>query len=181
MTDATITRIATQAPGSVLLYNVFQNAGRSWLTGSEVVWQQSVSGRVSLSANATVYRNTVGAFTVVNQYPVPVTYSATRQQLVSGNLKLNTAIRFSANMDARVSSVYLAPDLLPQGRIDSRFSLDAGFRRSVQGGRGEIVANATDLLNTMQIRRTIRGTDFRLVSTDYLETQVVRVGYTWKF
>ncbi len=181
MTDATITRIATQAPGSVLLYNVFQNAGRSWLTGSELVWQQSVSGRVTLSANATVYRNTVGAFTVVNQYPVPVTYSASRQQLVSGNLKLNTAIRFSATMDARVSSVYLAPDLLPQGRIDRRFSLDAGFRRSVQGGSGEIVANATDLLNTMQIRRTIRGTDFRLVSTDYLETQVVRVGYTWKF
>jgi hypothetical protein len=48
-------------------------------------------------------------------------------------------------------------------------------------GKGEIVVNATDLLNTMQLRRTIHGTDFRFVSTDYLETQVVRVGYTWKF
>jgi hypothetical protein len=51
----------------------------------------------------------------------------------------------------------------------------------VRQGRGEIVVNATDLLNTMQLRRTIRGTDFRMVSTDYLETQVVRVGYNWKF
>ena len=41
--------------------------------------------------------------------------------------------------------------------------------------------NATDLLNTMQLRRTIRGSDFHVVSTDYLETQVVRVGYNWKF
>jgi hypothetical protein len=51
----------------------------------------------------------------------------------------------------------------------------------VQQGRGEIVVNATDLLNTMQAERTLRGTNFRMVSTDYLETQVVRVGYNWKF
>ena len=48
-------------------------------------------------------------------------------------------------------------------------------------GKGEIVVNATDLLNTMQVRRTIRGTDFTFVSTDYLETQVIRAGYNWKF
>ena len=78
-------------------------------------------------------------------------------------------------------SVFLDLGVLPHGRIESRYSLDGGMRRSVRRGRGEIVANATDLLNTMQLRRTIRGTDFRLVSTDYLETQVVRVGYTWKF
>jgi outer membrane receptor protein involved in Fe transport len=179
--DATITRIATQAPGSTLLYNVFQNAGRSWNTGSELVWQQTVSKTVSLSSNANVYRNTVGAFTVVNRYPVPVTYSADRQRLVSGNLKVNAAIRLPHDWDTRVSSVYLAPDLLPQGRVGSRYSLDLGVRKSIRNGKGEVVANATDLLSTMQTRRTIRGTDFRFVSTDYSETQVIRVGYSWKF
>jgi len=179
--DATITRIATQAPGSVLLYNVFQNAGRSWNTGSEFVWQQTFTKRFSLNTNATIYRNTFGAFTVVNQYPVPVTYSADRQRLVSGNVKLNATIRMPHNWDTRVSSVYLAPDLLPQGRIESRYSLDVGARKAVQNGRGEIAVNATDLLNTMQLRRTINGATFNLVSTDYLETQVVRVGYSWKY
>ena len=101
--------------------------------------------------------------------------------LVSGNAKLNAAIRLPGEWESRVSSAWLAPDLLPQGRIGSRFSLDAGVRKSVQQGRGEVSANAADLLNTMQLRRTIRGTDFRMVSTDYLETQVIRVGYTWKF
>jgi outer membrane receptor protein involved in Fe transport len=179
--DATITRIATQAPGSPLLYNVFQNAGRSRITGSELVWQQTVSPAVSLSANANLYRTTIGAFTVVNRYPVPVTYSAERTSLTSGSFKVNANIRLPGAWETRLSSIYLAPDLFPQGRIGSRYSLDVGVRKSVQGGRGELVANATDLLNTMQIRRTINGTDFRLESTDYLETQVVRVGYTWKF
>ena len=179
--DGTITRIATQVPGSVLLYNVFQNAGRSASTGSELVWQQTLSSSFSLSGNASVYRRSFDAFSVVNQYPVPVRYTSARQQLTSGNVKLNVTATVPFGWQAQVSNVYLAPDLLPQGRIESRYSLDIGLKKSIQQGRGEIVANATDLLNTMQVRRTIRGTDFSLVSTDYLETQVIRVGYNWKF
>ncbi len=179
--DGTITRIATQVPGSVLLYNVFQNGGRSWSTGAELVWQRTVSPALSLNANANVYRRAIAAFTVVNQYPVPVPYSAARQELTSGNVKLNAVVRLPREWQTQLSMVYFAPDLLPQGRIGSRYGVDVGMKKSVQQGRGEIVVNATDLLNTMQAERTIRGTDFRLVSTDYLETQVVRVGYSWKF
>lgn len=179
--DATITRIATRAPGSPILYNVFQNAGRSWITGSELVWQQTVSRTVSLSTNANVYRTTIGAFSVLNRYPVPVTYRADKESLVSGTFKVNANLMLPGRIDARVSSIYLAPDLFPQGRVGARYALDVGLRRSVQQGRGEIVLNATDLLNTNQLRRTLRGTDFRYVSTDFLETQVVRLGYTRKF
>lgn len=178
--DGTITRIATQVPGSVLLYNVFQNGGRSRSTGSEVVWQQTASSKLSLTANASVYRRTVDAFTVLNRYPRPTTYSAARQALTSGNVKLDVGLGLPHEWQLQLSNVYLAPDLLPQGRIGSRFSLDAGMKKSVSRGRGEIVVNATDLLNTNHARRTIRGTDFTLESTDYLETQVIRVGYSWK-
>lgn len=85
------------------------------------------------------------------------------------------------NWEAQISSIWLAPDLIPQGRIGSRYSLDLGVKKIVQKGRGELVLNATDLLNTMQIRKSIQGTGFRLESTDYYETQVLRVGYNWKF
>lgn len=180
MVDGTITRIATQDTGSVLLYNVFQNAGRSRSTGSELVWQQTVSSKLSLTGNANAYRRTVDAFTVVNQYPTPVTYSAARQQLTSGNAKLSAVIKL-LGWQTQVSNVYLAPDLLPQGRLGSRFGLDVGMKKSVKQGKGEIVVNATDLLNTMETQQTIRGTDFTFVSTNYHETQVIRVGYNWKF
>ncbi len=179
--DGTITRIVTQVPGSVLLYNVFQNAGRSWNTGAEFVWQQTVSKRLSLSVNANVYRSTFAAFSVVNQYPVPTTYTAEKQQLTSGNFKLNATVKLPGNWETQISSVYLAPDLLPQGRIGSRYALDMGLKKSIQRGKGELVLNVTDLLNTMQIRKTIQGMDFRLESTDYYETQVLRAGYNRKF
>ena len=179
--DGTITRIATQAPGSVLLYNVFQNGGRSASTGSEIVFQQTISPRLTLGANANAYRRTIDAFSVVNQYPVPVRYSADREQITSGSVKLNAITRLPFNWQTQASGVYLAPDLLPQGRVEGRFSLDVGMKKGVQRGRGEIVVNGTDLLNTNRAQRTIRGTDFRLVSTDYFETQVIRVGYNLKF
>jgi len=179
--DGTITRIVTQVPGSVLLYNVFQNGGRSWSTGSEISWLQTVSPRLSLGVNANVFRRTVAAFDGVNRYPVPTPYAVPRQELTSGNAKVNGVLRLPHDWQTQVSGVYLAPDLLPQGRIGSRFSLDVGTRKSVQRGKGEIVVNATDVLNTNQAERTIRGTNFTLVSTDYLETQVVRMGYSRKF
>ncbi len=37
------------------------------------------------------------------------------------------------------------------------------------------------MLNTMIIKKEIQGNGFSYVSTDYLETQVVRVGYNFKF
>ena len=165
----------------MLLYNVFQNGGRRRGRRSEGVWQAAHSPRLSLGASASAYRRAIDAFSVVNQYPVPVRYSAPREWLTSGNVKANAVIMLPRDWQTQLSNVYLAPDLLPQGRIGGRFSLDVGVKKGVQRGRGEIVVNGTDLLNTNQARRTIRGTGFTVVSTDYLETQVVRAGYHRKF
>lgn len=177
--DGTITRIATQVPGSPILYNVFQNAGRSWSSGAEVVWQQAVTPTLQLGANASVFRRTVDAFSVVNLYPQPVTFSAPREALTSGTVKTTLSVSLPAAWQLQVAGVYLAPDLFPQGRLGSRSAVDLGLKRTLR--RGELVVNATDVFNTNQARRTVRGTDFEIVSKDYLETQVVRVGYMFAF
>lgn len=54
----------------------------------------------------------------------------------------------------------IVPEHMPP-RTGSRHSLvDAGAKKSVRKGKGKITINGTDLLNTMQVKRTIRGTDF---------------------
>ena len=77
--------------------------------------------------------------------------------------------------------VYLAPDIIPQGKIDSRFSTDLGVKKMVQKGKGEVFLNATDIFNTLVIKKEIQGEGFRYTSRDYYETQVVRFGYSYKF
>ena len=179
--DGTITRISTTVPGSTLIYAIFQNAGKSYNTGLEVILNQKISNVYSFNINGNIYRNQINAFTVQNLYPEPNTFSAAQQSAISGNLKLNNTFKFSDGWDAQFTAVYLAPDIIPQGKILSRFSIDAGIKKSVQSGKGKLFFNATDLLNTMVIKRKINGTGFHYTSDDYYETQVIRLGYSYKF
>lgn len=179
--DGTITRISSIVPGSTLIYALFQNAGKSYNTGLEAIWDQEVSDSYSFSINGNVYRNQINAFTVQNLYPEPNTFSADKQVMVSGNIKLNNVFRFSKGLDAQLTAVYLAPDIIPQGKIGYRFTIDMGMKKAIQQGRGELFFNASDLFNTMMIRRDIQGDGFKYISTDYYETQVVRLGYGYKF
>lgn len=180
-TDGTITRISTTAPGSPIIYAVFQNAGRSYNTGLEVSISWNVVKWYSFNINANAYYNQIDAFTVENLYPAPTTFSAAQQQLFSGNIKLNNLFHLPKGCDIQLTAIYLAPDIIPQGKIDQRFSLDLGVKKTIQKGLGELFLNATDILNTLVIRKEVQGNGFRYTSSDYYETQVVRVGYSYKF
>lgn len=181
MAKGTITRIASTIPGSTLIYSIMQNAGKSYATGLELLWSQEVAKWFSFNLNLNGYQNRINAFSVVNKYPQVNTFSAPEESLWSGNIKWNGLFHLPNQVDLQVTSIYLAPDLIPQGRIGQRFSLDAGLKKMMQNGKRELYINATDLLNTMQIKKTIRGANFGYVSTDYYETQVIRVGYNYKF
>lgn len=179
--DGTITRISSTVANNTLIYAIFQNAGKSYNTGVEVVLNQEVSQKYSFNINVNGYHNQIDAFSVVNQYPSTNTFSAAQQEIFSGNIKFNNLIHFSKGVDVQVTAIYLAPDIIPQGKITERFSIDAGIKKAVQKGKGEFFLNATDILNTLIIKKNILGQGFKYTSTDYYETQVVRVGYNYKF
>lgn len=178
--DATITRIAT-TDSSKLIYNIMQNADRSFNTGIELVFSQEVVKWFSFNLNINAYHNQINGFTVINKYPTTNTFTAQKQEIISGNSKLNCLFKLPKSVDMQLTAVYLAPDIIPQGQIAHRFSLDFGIKKSIQKNKGELYVNATDLLNTMQIKKSVQSAGFGYVSTDYYETQVVRFGYNYKF
>jgi hypothetical protein len=168
-------------PGNTLIYNIFQNAGESRNTGGEITYQQEVATWFSFNTGVSLYRNTIDAFTINNRYPVPTQYTMPRESITSWNSKLNGMFKLPKKTELQFSAVYLAPDIIPQGKIGSRFSVDMGVKKQVQNGRGVLFLNGTDLFNTLNPRREVRGNGFSLISTDYLETQVFRLGYSYKF
>lgn len=180
-TEGTITRIATQVPPSTLIYTVFQNAGHSSNTGVELVFQHDFSKVVSFNTNVNVYQNIIDAFSVENKYPVPSVYTATKEKFTSGNIKLNGIFHLPKQTDIQITSIYLAPDIIPQGKIGTRFSVDMGIKKQIQKSKGELFFNASDILNTLKIKKELNGNGFKLTSTDYYETQVFRLGYSYKF
>jgi outer membrane receptor protein involved in Fe transport len=179
--DATISRIGSIVPGSTLIYNIFQNANKSFNTGVEWILSQNVAKWATLSLNLNGYQSIIDAFTVINKYPVEHIFTSGREEIFSGNVKFNALFNLPKKVDAQLTAVYQAPDLIPQGKNFARFSIDAGVKKAIQKGRGEVFVNATDLANTLQLKKEIKGDGFRYISTDYYETQVIRVGYSYKF
>ncbi len=179
--DGTITRISTTVSPSNLIYATFQNVNKSFNTGYEIVLEQAVSKKHKFNINLNVYKNQLDAFTIENKYPTLHSFSANKQEIISGNLKFNNTFQFSQNIAAQLMAIYLAPDIIPQGKIKSRFSLDLGLKKTIQKGKGELALNATDILNTMIIKKEIAGKGFTYTSYDYYETQVIRIGYSYKF
>lgn len=179
--DATITRISSSVPNNNLIYAIFQNVNKSYNTGVEMIVSQDIAKWYSFNLNLNGYRNQINAFTVQNLYPVPNTFSAEKQTAFSGNIKWNNTLHLSKKVDAQLTSIYLAPDIIPQGKIKSRFSIDFGLKKTIQNGKGEFFLNATDIFNTLVIKKEIQGQTFSYNSADYNETQVVRLGYSYKF
>lgn len=179
--NATITRIGSVVPGSNLIYNIFQNAGKSYLTGFELMFSQSISKWTTFNLGLDGYHNTIDSFSVINKYPSENLYQADKQDIFSGNIKLNAAFRLPHEMEAQLLAIYQTPDLVPQGKTFSRFSVDAGAKKIIQGGKGELFINATDIANTLSLKKEVRGNGFRYISADYYETQVFRIGYNYKF
>lgn len=177
----TITRIASTIPNSTIIYNIFQNAGKSYNSGLETVISQIITSVYKVNINANIYQNQINAFSVVNLYPAINTYTATTQKIVSGSFKLNNNLHFSDTFEAQITAIYYAPDIIPQGKTKARYSLDFGLKKQVQKGKGEFFMNASDVFNTLVTRKQIQGSTFNYRSNDYNETQVIRLGYTYKF
>lgn len=179
--NGTITRISSTVDNSAIIYAIFQNAGKSNNTGLELVYNQKISDRYTFNLNANVYQNNIDAFSVTNLYPSENIFSAEKQKITSGTIKLNNTFKYSKTLNVQLTASYFAPDIIPQGKIKSQFGIDLGVKKSIQNNKGELFLNATDLLNTMVIRKEITGQDFSYTSNNYYETQVVRLGYTYKF
>ena len=179
--NGTITRISSTIPNSNLIYAVFQNADKSFNTGLEIVLTQDITKWYAMNFNLNTYQNKIDGFTVSNKYPIVNSFFIDESKIVSGNAKWNNTFKFPKKFDAQLTAIYLAPDIIPQGKIASRFSLDFGIKKTIQNGKGEIFVNTTDILNSMIVRKDIQGKNFNYTSTDYNETQVVRFGYSYKF
>ncbi len=178
--DNVITRILIPVPGTSRLSSVTQNADQSLNTGIEWVFSQKF-GLLNVNTSANLYQNRISGFTIVSAYPYDITYSREEESNYTGNVKLNGLFKFKSGLDLQLTGTYLAADILPQGKIYPRYSLDAGLNWKIQGGKGELFVNASDLLNTLVMEQEVDGIGFKIRSKDYYETQVIRLGYQYRF
>lgn len=176
-----LTRIITEVPGTNRLASISQNAGKGQNTGLEWIFSQRLGSRTRLNANAMAYRNNMGGFTIVNAYPSNISFSRPEQTAWAGNAKLQMILTLPNKFELQFSGTYMAPDLIPQGKILARYWADAGIKREIQQGKGELFLNVSDVFNSLVVKHELQGTGFNVYSEDFYETQVMRLGYQYRF
>ncbi len=181
ITNDILTRILTLPVGQRIINSVSQNAGKGTNTGVEILVEQALNDWLKIDLNLNGYHNAIDAFRITNAYPVQIDFASDRQTNYAGNVKANAHLKIRGGYSAQLTGTYLTRDRIPQGEIGSRGSVDLGIKRALQGGKGEIFMNGSDVFNTMRIKRIVQSDGFSVSSTDYYESQVFRVGYTYQF
>ena len=134
-----------------------------------------------------VSQNRVGTIWLQNEgikkYTSPAAFliKTSHSEVTTGNAKLILTWKFPKQIEFQLSNVYYAPDIIPQGKVRERYSLDFGLKKISASGLFEWRLSTTDLINTFQIRKEITGTNFNLTANNYYETQVVTWGMKYKF
>ena len=164
-----------------IINKIYQNVGSGSNLGTELLIAQKIKDFWNVSGSINWYENRVDAFTGMLLFPYqrPFTIEATSD--LTWDLKLNSQWTFNENTQLQLTAVYLAAKNTPQGRQLSRASVDAGLKRTIWNGKGELQLSATDIFNTFGLREEIKGTDFTAIYENYYETQVVRLGFKYKF
>lgn len=157
------------------------NLGHGTNGGLELAFQQTLTSYWKLNSSVTVYRNTINAFSGTAFYPYEQTFQSAASEITTGNFKVNSTWKLPRQIEFQLTSVYYAADIIPQGKVKPRYSLDFGLKKTSKNNKLEWRLNVTDLLNTFAIRKEITGNGVTVKAHNYYETQVVNVGVRWKF
>jgi outer membrane receptor protein involved in Fe transport len=81
----------------------------------------------------------------------------------------------------QVAANYTAPVLLPQGKVEAVYFVDAGFTQSFANGRGRIGITGQDLFRTMVTRRQLSSEDFTFTRSFRVDSRAVLFSLGWTF
>lgn len=167
--------------GYTVLNAIPENLGKGSNLGFEISWNEKVNEKLDINGSFNWYRNTIEAFEGTHHYPYPQDFLFEKQNTNTWNAKFNSTITVSKTAKVQCTAVYYAPDIIPQGKIDERFSFDVGYNKKFLKDKAELNIAATDLFNTFGIKKKIEGEDFSMNVSNYYETQVISVGLKYKF
>jgi hypothetical protein len=95
--------------------------------------------------------------------------------------KLNNLFELPNNLQLQLTFIYYAPKNIPQGKEYARSSLDLGVKKGVWKDKGQFTFSFSDIFNQFGIKQELNGAGFRALYENFYETQVVRLGMTYKF
>jgi hypothetical protein len=145
------------------------------------VLSQEISDAIKLTGSLNWYNNHIDAFTGTVLFPYERPFHILKSDEKTWDAKFNGLFNIAKDFQAQVTAIYYAPKNVPQGRILSRSSLDLGLKKTIIKGKGEITYSISDIFYRFGIRQEIVGEEFTGRYENNYETQVMRLGFRYKF
>lgn len=171
----------TTNPDYDIVNKIYHNTGSATNTGTEIILSQNVGSSVKLTGSLNWYRNTIHAFTGTLLFPYERTFSIPEVTDNTWFAKINSQHTLPWNTQLQLSWIYYAPTNIPQGKQLARSSLDAGLKKTVLKGKGEINFSFTDIFNRFGIQQELQNEGLTALYQNYYETQAVTIGVRYKF
>ncbi len=168
-------------PDYDIVNRIYQNTGRATNRGMELLWSQEVGNWWKYSAGVNLYRIGIDEYRGTLLFPTVRPFTLEASTGNSFDLKFNNQFVLPGKWEAQLTAIYLAARNIPQGRELSRSSVDLAISRPVFAGRGEAVLSATDIFNGFGLRQEIDGEGFTARYENLYESQVVRLGVSYKW
>jgi outer membrane receptor protein involved in Fe transport len=164
-----------------IVNKVYSNVGNAKNTGVEFILNQSLSKFWKLTGSINFYSNIIYAWSGIILFPYERPFTIERTNDNSADIKINNQFSFWKQTQVQLSLLYYTPKNIPQGKQMARSSVDLGIKQKVLGNKGEITCSFSDIFNRFGIRQKIKGDGFTALYENYYETQILSVGFRYKF
>jgi outer membrane receptor protein involved in Fe transport len=164
-----------------IINRIYQNTGHSTNTGFEILFSQDVADYWKLTSSVNFYRNSIDRFQGTLLFPFERPFLIEQTANNAGDIKVTSTFTLPWNAEAQITGLWFSDRNIPQGTELARSSVDIGFSKSIWDKQGKITLSASDVFNRFGLRQKIDGQGFTATYQNYYETQIVRLGFNYKF
>lgn len=164
-----------------IINKIYQNTGSATNTGLEFLLTREFTDWLKVSESINLYRNEIHAYEGTLLFPYQRTFRIENTVDFTWDAKFNAEFELKRDVNIQFTWIYYAPKNIPQGRQFSRSSADIGVKKKILNSKGELSLSFTDMLNNFGIRQELVGDGFTVLYENLYETQVVRLGFKYKF
>lgn len=145
-------------------------------------WAQNVGAEVLSTFTLFKWWEMTGSFTVYENIIGAMPEFGTQWQTnFSWNAKLSSFMYLPGNIEFTIDGYYIAPDIIPQGKVSERYAVDAAVSVKLLKQKLKLFVRGTDLFNTLTYGKEIDSQSYHLESLDAPESRVGYFGASYKF
>ena len=141
-----------------LLNSTFFNLTKQQNSGVELVAKNRIFRIINLTSSVNMYYNKLNA-AVYNPSP-DINVKIDGQENFSWDAKMIANLMLSRTFSAQLTGQYIAPQIIPQGKMFEMYSVDFGLRKTFFDRNLTLALTGRDIFNTRKTRTTTSGVGF---------------------